>query len=174
MKQDNPAKTPTPPSRTSQPNQTKNAIADTQTLENTLEKLRAIQAQTRPPKARYNPAAGGAPDAGGDLNGNDTSKLSKSQMGAIGDHVRACWTYDAGALHAETFRVQLQVLTDETGEAHKADVIGPDVARAEADPEFRSFAERAIRAVLNPQCANLPLPPTMLGHSQTLRFNFSP
>ena len=32
-----------------------------------------------------------------------------SQRGAIGDAVRRCWTYDAGALGADKFRVLLTV-----------------------------------------------------------------
>ncbi len=32
-----------------------------------------------------------------------------------------------------------------------------------ADPRFRAFAERAVRAVLDPRCANLPLPKDKLG-----------
>jgi len=39
---------------------------------------------------------------------------------------------------------------------------------------FRAFAERAVRAVLDPTCANLPLPRTMLGQRRTLDFRFRP
>ncbi len=167
-------KPPAQASRTNQPNPTKQALADSQTIENTLEKLRVLQKQKAPPKHRYNPDAGGAQDAGGALNGNDTSKLTKSEMGAIGDHVRQCWSYDAGAKDANTFQVRLAVTTDATGTARIAKVVGPDIDREAADPEFRAFAERAVRAVLSPDCANLPLPKSMLGQSQTLQFNFRP
>jgi len=56
---------------------------------------------------------------------------------------------------------------------HLAKVTGGDVARLR-DPVFRAFAERAIRAVLDPRCASLPLPRNMLGQPRTLTFRFSP
>jgi outer membrane biosynthesis protein TonB len=163
-----------PPSRTTQPNPTKTAVADSKTLENTLEKLRALQDQKTPPKALYNPDSGGAPDAGGSLNGNDTSKLTTAERGAIGAHVRQCWDFQGGTLNGATFVVRLRVVTDGDGTVHIAEVAGPDRARMNADPVFRSFAERAVRAVLSPQCSSLPLPKSMLGKNQTLEFNFRP
>jgi len=40
----------------------------------------------------------GCGGGGGNPLGNDTAALSADQRGAIGDHVRECWTKDAGAL----------------------------------------------------------------------------
>jgi hypothetical protein len=121
---------PAPQSATSQPNPTKNAAPQSDALENTLEKLRALQRQAQPPRNRANPAAGGAPNGGGNPNATDTSALS-------------------------------------------AKVAGEDVVRMN-DPVFRAFAERAIRAVLDPRCADLPLPKSMQGQRRTLDFRFSP
>ena len=81
-------------------------------MENTLEKLRQQMAQSAPPKARPNPQAGGQPNGGGNPLGNDTAALSADQRGAIGDHVRECWTKDAGALDIDKQRVLLTVTTD--------------------------------------------------------------
>jgi hypothetical protein len=164
---------PAPESATSQPNATKNPAANSRALENTLEKLRQLAEQKQPPKARYNPQAGGAPNGGGNPLGNDTAALSADQRGAIGDHVRACWTYDPGAIGVDQMRVLLQVTTDANGVARLAEVTGDDQSRL-GDPVFRAFAERAVRAVLDPQCANLPLPGSMLGKVNVLTFRFSP
>jgi hypothetical protein len=142
-------------------------------LQNTLEKLRQLAEQKKPPTAKYNPQEGGAQNGGGNPLSNDTSALSASQRGAIGDHVRACWTYDPGALGVDKLRVMLQVTTDATGVARVATVTGDDQARM-SDPVFRAFAERAINAVLDPRCANLPLPNTLLGKNNVLTFRFSP
>jgi hypothetical protein len=50
-----------------------------------------------------------------------------------------------------------------------------DQARANADEGFRAFAERAERAVLDPTCAKLPVPPDLLGKpAQELTFRFRP
>jgi hypothetical protein len=43
-----------------------------------------------------------------------------------------------------------------------------------SDPVFAAFANRAVDAVTNYQCATLPLPADMLGQTQTFIFDFSP
>jgi hypothetical protein len=158
---------------TSQPNVTKNPAPNSTALENTLEKLRQQLAQTQPPRARSNPRAGGQPNGGGNPLGNDTAALSADARGAIGDHVRECWTKDAGALDIDKERVLLTVTTDATGVVREAKVAGGDVSRL-SDPRFRAFAERAVRAVMDPRCANLPLPHNVLGRINVLTFRFSP
>jgi len=142
-------------------------------VDNTLEKLKQMLAQKQPPTARSNPKAGGQPNGGGNPLGNDTAALSADQRGAIGDHVRECWTKDAGALDIDKQRVLLTVTTDASGVARKAEVAGDDIGRM-SDPRFRAFAERARRAILDPHCANLPLPNTDLGRVGVFTFRFSP
>ena len=56
---------------------------------------------------------------------------------------------------------------------HEAIVAADDTGKM-SDPRFRAFAERAVRAVLDAQCANLPLPKSLLGRQNTLTFRFSP
>jgi hypothetical protein len=164
---------PAPPSTTSQPNLTKNPAPNSTSVENTLEKLRQQLAQTQPAKGRPNPRAGGQPNGGGNPLGNDTAALTADQRGAIGDHVRECWTKDAGALDVDKQRVLLTVTTDANGVARLAEVAGDDAGRM-SDPRFRAFAERAIRAIRDPRCANLPLPNNVLGRINVLTFRFSP
>ncbi|PPQ36582.1 hypothetical protein CCS01_04930, partial [Rhodopila globiformis] len=164
---------PSPPSRTSQPNPTKNPAPDSTALDNTLEKLRQQLAQSAPPRARANPRAGGRPNSGGSPNGDMTASLSASERGAIGDHVRECWTKDAGALDIDKQHVLLTVTVDATGMARMAEVAGADIGRM-GDPRFRAFAERARRAVLDSRCANLPLPGKDMGKVGKLTFRFSP
>jgi hypothetical protein len=165
---------PAPPTHTSQPNPTKNPAPDTTTLQNTLEKLRSLQKQTQPPKARTNPLHGGAPNSGGNPNGDITDKLSAAQRGAIGEKVRECWTKDPEALDLDKMSVQLKVTADAQGILREAVVGEQDLPRL-ADPRFRAFAERALRAVLDPHCAdqheNLK---HFAGRIQQLTFRFRP
>jgi hypothetical protein len=42
------------------------------------------------------------------------------------------------------------------------------------DPRFRSFAERARRAVLDPRCSALPIPQADIGKVGKLTFRFKP
>ena len=165
---------PAPPSPTHQPNPTTNAAASSRTLENTLEKLRSFERQTSPPKALPNPTPGGAPNPGGNPQSNDTAALSASQRGAIGAYVRRCWTYDPEAKGVNQFKVLLDIITDAAGVVRVATVAPSDQARVDANPELRAFAERAVRAVLDPRCANLPLPSSMLGSVRHLEFRFTP
>ena len=168
-----PPPTPPPPSPNSQPNQTSNPAPMSQETLNTLEKLRALQRQQRPPVAQANPTRGGAPNAGGNPLGDDTSLLSVAVMDSIGDAVRRCWTYDPGARGAEQLVVLLDVTTDESGTARLVRISNEDAPKL-SNPIFRAFFERAQRAVLSPQCATLPLPRSMLGQPRSLKFRFSP
>jgi hypothetical protein len=139
-----------------------------------MEKLRSLQRQTQPPKARYNPQAGGAPNSGGNPMSDDTSALSAAQRGAIGDYVRRCWNTDPGMLDLDKMQVLLTVKTDGSGVVRQAMIADEDKGRVGGDMRLRVFSERAIRAVLDPNCANLPLPPAMLGQVREFTFRFRP
>ncbi len=164
---------PAKPSQTSQPNPTRNAAPDSTALNNTLEKLRALEKQQLPPKSRYNPRQGGAPHAGGSPQGDITAQLNAEQRGQIGDKVRECWTKDAGALDLDKMSVILDVKTRPGGIVYDAGVAPEDQGRL-SDPRFRAFAERAVRAVMDPRCATLPLPKDKLGTANQLTFRFRP
>lgn len=169
-----PTPAPSQQSATSQPNPTKNPAPQSSALENTLEKLRSLQRQTEPPKTRYNPQSGGAPNGGGNPQSDDTSALTAAQRGAIGDFVRRCWSTDPGMLDLDKMEVMLTVTTDGAGVVRRAMVAPEDVGRVSGNPRLRVFSERAVRAVMDPNCANLPLPPTMLGQTRAFTFRFRP
>jgi outer membrane biosynthesis protein TonB len=160
-------------SPTHQQNVTKNPAPLSQSVLNTLEKLEALQKQTTPPKAHYNPDQGGAPNGGGSNQSTANSRLSAADRDAIGQHVRQCWGIDAGAPGVSSFRVTLLVTTDATGTVREA-VVAPQDQSKESDPIFYAYSQRAIDAVQNYQCATLPLPSYMMGKNQTFLFNFSP
>jgi hypothetical protein len=164
---------PGPPSRTAQPNPSPNTAPDSRELNNTLERLRALQRQTQPPTGRPNPPAAAGPQVGGSRQGDITASLSTQQQGAIGDKVRECWTKDEGQLGIETMSVQLVVTFDETGTARVAEVGDADRGRM-GDPRFRAFAERAMRAIRDPRCSALPIPRSELGKIGKLTFRFKP
>ncbi len=158
-----------------QPNEAKQATPDTHSLLNTLDKLLADQKQTAPPTHRYNPQRGGAHDAGGQLHGGLTGSLTEGQRKTIGDSVRRCYSEDTAAKDYASFYVEMTVTVDQTGEARLAELTPAYQARANASPQFRALAERAVRAVLSPQCAHLPVPANLLNQpSNTLKFGFRP
>jgi hypothetical protein len=156
-------------------------------LNNTLEKLRAsVRQQTRPGNPSPGPttlAAGGGGGAsgsdtpggngayGGNPHGDITATLTGAQRGAIGDKVRECWTKDAGAFELEKMSAMLIVTVDADGVARAVEPLNPGDL---GDPRSRAFFERARRAVLDPRCANLPVPKDKLGQATTLTFRFRP
>lgn len=139
-----------------------------------MEKLRSLQHQTLPPKARYNPETGGAPNGGGNPQSDDTAALTADQRGAIGDYVRRCWTTDPGMLDLDKMQVLLTVTTDGGGVVRRAVVASEDMGRVAGNMRLRVFSERAVRAVMDPNCANLPLPANMLGQVRNFTFRFRP
>ena len=87
----------------------------------------------------------------------------------------SCWTKDAGALDLD--KMQVLLTGHHRRQRRRAPGRGGRAGRRAASPAirvFRAFAERAVRAVLDPRCANLPLPQTMLGKINELTFRFSP
>jgi hypothetical protein len=140
---------------------------------NTLMKLEAIQKQDKPPTAVYNPDQGGAPNAGGSTKSTANSGLTGADRDAIGNHVRPCWNIDAGAPGVAGFNIQLLVTTDAGGVVRQA-VVAPQDQGKLSDPIQAAYANDAINAVMNYQCANLPLPPDMMGKINTFLFDFTP
>jgi outer membrane biosynthesis protein TonB len=168
---------PQPPapaqSPTHQQHVTKNPAPLSQSVLNTLLKLEALQKQTAPPTAHYNPDQGGAPNGGGSKQSTANSRLSGADRSAIGAHVRQCWSIDAGAPGVSSFSVQLLVTTDGTGTVREAEV-APQSMGQMSDPVYAAYANRAIDALEDYRCATLPLPSSMMGQNQTFIFNFSP
>jgi outer membrane biosynthesis protein TonB len=167
---------PQPPapsqSPTHQQHVTKNPAPMSQAVLNTLAQLRALQQQTTPPTSAYNP------DQGGQQSSNNTQMtanagLNSADRNAIGDHVRPCFQIDAGAPGISGFSVFLDVTTDGTGTVRNA-TVDPQSQGNMSDPIYNAYAQRAIAAVMNYQCATLPLPSYMLGQNHTFLFNFTP
>jgi hypothetical protein len=101
--------------------------------------------------------------------------LTAVQRVATGNEVRPCW--EASSRSSQTtiqMHVRVVVQTDTAGTVRSAFVAPADQRQIEDDPAFRSFAERAIRAIMDPRCATLPLPDSLNGSPQTLTFRFSP
>jgi len=170
---------PTPPtpvkSVTSQPNVVKKPVVDTHALENTLQDLLADQQPKEPPKHRYNPERGGKVNGGGAKSGGLTGELSDGQRKQIGDDVRRCYSEDTAAKDYASYSAIMTVTIDATGVVRDVKLSDEDQRKANADPAFRAFAERAEDAVLKPECSKLSIPPELLGKpSQELQFRFRP
>ena len=158
-----------------QQNPTKSAVPDTSSLLNTLEKFSADQKQKAPPTHTYNPARGGARNAGGQLHGNLTGALSEGQRKTIGDSVRRCYSEDTAAKDYASYYADMVVTVDAEGVVRDVKLDPAFQAKANSDPAYRAFAERAEHAVLLAECAKLPIPPNLLGQpAAQFKFRFRP
>jgi len=103
--------------------------------------------------------------------GSGAPGLTAEQRTRVGDFVRSCFLTSSNAIYAGRFQVNVLVQTDETGTIRSARISDQDMARM-GDPSFRGFAELAVRSLLEPRCATLPLPEDMLGakHAFVIRF----
>ncbi len=143
--------------------------AHDEALDSTLDRLRA-QLASRDPTRTMPPPRGGAP-GGSSPAAVDNALLTANVRRAIGDRLRECWTGDKGALDYDKQLVRLVVTTDAAGTIRVADIAPNDASRT-GGGVARAFAERAKRAALDPQCAQLPLPDALKG--QTLEIAFRP
>ena len=169
-----PVQAPAPPSNNSAspPNPARSPPPEGKSLDNTLDRLRAQLAAKDPPRATPSPPRGGAP-GGGSPTGMDNALLTAGVRRAIGDRLRECWTGDKNALDYDKQFVRLVVTTDATGTIRVADIAPNDASRT-GSGIARAFAERARRAALDPQCAQLPLPGAMKGQNRSFEITFRP
>lgn len=161
-------------SKITQPEKAKETVADSHSLEATLNGYRADQKQTHPPRSAANPRQGGAPNGGGARNGDITKGLTAGQQGKIASSVRRCYTQDTAAKNYATNVAHMEVTVDDTGTARIVKFDAATQAKMNSDPAYRAFAERSRDAVLSPTCSKLPIPSNLLGQRNTIKFVFRP
>ena len=112
--------------------------------------------------ALASPAAAMARNGQAPATGN--AVLSPVERAVIGNRIRECWVSSPAPPDAKPGSVRLRITTDAGGTVRAARPIGPASA----------LAEPATRAVLDPRCATLPLPPALLGQSHAFNITFRP
>jgi len=138
-----------------------------QSVLNTLERLRAAQQQQQAPTARPNSA--GAPAQGGSTQ-QGAGNLTAAERTGLADRIGECWSIDAGASGVQNIVVELRVEVDAGGTVR---AVRPNGA-IPTEPRARSVYEAARRALLNPRCNPLPLPPARLAALRDVVFLFNP
>jgi hypothetical protein len=118
------------------------------------------------------PASAG-PAAGVVLPANAGGYLSPEAYGGIITHVRTCWRNHVSRLGDVRFQARLHVLTDEGGVVREARLAEEDMAHL-SDPSFQTYVQAAMHAVLDRDCAQLPIPTEKLGRKITFDFVFIP
>ena len=98
--------------------------------------------------------------------------LSISEIDAIRRHFERCWNIPSGAREAGNLATAIKVRFNKEGNVLDARIV--DISRMKRDRYFRTAAESALRAVLNPRCQNAPLPENKFDKWKNLTLNFDP
>jgi outer membrane biosynthesis protein TonB len=98
--------------------------------------------------------------------------VTASEIDALRQHIRKCWVVPAGIKGSKDMTVDIKMEISKDGTVLKADII--DKKRIANDNAYRTAAESAQRAVLDPQCNPLPLPKDKYDQWKDLEFSFNP
>jgi hypothetical protein len=172
--------TPTPPSRVPPPPEPSRDVAGTgqtppvqrpqersQSVLNTLERLRATQQQGAP-RSAPNPPQGAPRQGGGAPTG--TAALTTGEIRGLADQISECWSVDAGMVGLSEIVVELRVQLD--GQGNVRNVV--PARGVPSDPRARAVYESARRALLAPQCNPLKVPSAKMQTLMASTFRFNP
>ena len=98
--------------------------------------------------------------------------LAISEIDLVRQQIRECWSLPAGAKEAENLSIEIKMAMNPDGTVRQARIL--DQNRLQSDPFFRAAAESALRAVLNPHCNPLKLPPEKYQQWQNMILIFDP
>ena len=98
--------------------------------------------------------------------------VTASEIDAIRQRIYKCWIIPSGIRGARDMVVDIHIHTARDGTVTRADI--DDKARMSRDPAFRSAAESARRAVLDPRCNPLPIPPHKYEQFKDFIIGFNP
>lgn len=101
-----------------------------------------------------------------------TSALNPSELDAVRNQVMGCWFEPTGLKEGQQLLVELRVTVNPDRTIAKAEVM--DKNRMRSDPFYRTLGESAVRALYNPKCSPLLLPPDKYTTWRVTTFRFSP
>ena len=100
------------------------------------------------------------------------TKITASDVDAIRRQIEPCWNLPAGARDADKMVVEIKAAVGPDGRVQSVKIV--DRARATNDRYFRSMAESAVRAMLNPRCQPLRLPKESYHQWRNMTLTFYP
>lgn len=101
-----------------------------------------------------------------------SDRLTISQEDALRRQISQCWNMPIGARDAQTLVVE--VVIDVNPDRTVRDIEVVDKMRMATDSFFRAAAESAVRALNNPRCSPLELPPDQYEQWKVIHFTFDP
>jgi len=100
------------------------------------------------------------------------SQLTASEADLIVQQIERCWNVPAGARDAQDLNIEIKAAVNPDGTVRQAEIV--NTGRYASDPYFRAAADSAKRAVLNPQCSPLHVPPDKYEAWHKLDLFFNP
>ncbi len=125
---------------------------------------RDLVASLKPEEAPARPAQ--APSA---LAQREASQIAE----AVRSQITPCWAVPAGAKDARDMRIGIHITLNPDGTLRGVPTL-EDSSRVGSDPVFRAFAESALRAIQNPRCSPLRLPPDRYATWSDMTIVFDP
>lgn len=101
-----------------------------------------------------------------------SDRLTISQEDALRRQISQCWNMPIGARDANNLVVELVIEVNPDRTVRNTEIV--DKMRMATDSFFRAAAEAAVRAVNNPKCSPLELPPDQYEQWKVIHFNFDP
>jgi hypothetical protein len=135
-----------------------------------VEKLRP--ANTPSPPTPSNPERPAPPSTSAGATSLLSNTLTSSEIDGVRDKIAPCWLTPAGEAGDLSVDIKLEIAAD--GRVTHAEIPEANRARMATDPAYRAAAERALRAVQNPRCQPLPLPPEKYNEWHNSTFTFNP
>jgi outer membrane biosynthesis protein TonB len=139
-----------------------------QSVLNTLERLRQQQQQQQAPTARANPAPASPAQGGGAPTG--AGQLTAAERAGIAERIGECWSVDAGAQGLRDIVVEFRIEADAQGIVRRVTPVGGPPA----NPQARMVFEAARRALLDARCNPLPLPRGGVDALNAATYRFNP
>ena len=98
-------------------------------------------------------------------------KLTTSEIDVVKQQIEQCWNPPSGAKQSHDLIVVISATVGPDGRVISAQIVSTDRM---GDPFYRAAAESARRAVLNPSCSPLKLPPEKYEQWKDLTLTFNP
>jgi hypothetical protein len=99
------------------------------------------------------------------------AQLTMSEKDLVMQQINRCWYVPQGARGAANLTPEFRLTMNPDGTVRAAQLLNTERM---SDPFFRSAAESARRALFNPECSPLKLPPDKYNEWQTFTVTFDP